>query len=218
MTPAADNDIAKRPGHFVVFEGIDGSGKSTQARRLAEVLGAEGREVVLTREPTDGLWGQKIRQIAAKGRQGIDPRTELDYFVNDRQEHVDEVIAPALAAGQVVICDRYFYSTIAYQGALGLDPDLIRQENEGKFPRPDLVILLEVPPNTGRRRIEAGRAGGTNQGYEGPEFLERVGAIFARMDDDNIRRIDATRPADEVFEAVLDACGRLLESTTKDNK
>ncbi len=218
MSSATDNDITERPGRFIVFEGIDGSGKSTQAKRLAEALEADGFQVVLTREPTDGPWGQKIRRIAANGRQGIDPRTELEYFVNDRAEHVTGVIAPALAAGSVVICDRYYYSTIAYQGALGLDPDFIRQENEQKFPRPDLVILLEVPPDTGRQRIEAGRAGGTNRGYERLEFLGRVTDIFDRLTDDNIHRIDAARPEDEVFRDVWTAGDQLLKSVTKDNQ
>jgi dTMP kinase len=210
--------MTDRPGRFIVFEGIDGSGKSTQARRLAESLEAEGFEVILTREPTDGPWGQKIRRIAAEGRQGIDPQTELDYFVNDRTEHVAGVIAPALAAGRVVISDRYFYSTMAYQGALGLDPEAIRLENYERFPRPDLVILLEIPPDVGRQRIQAGRASGTNQGYERQEFLGRVAAIFAQMTDNNIFRIDAARTEDEVFADVWAACSRLLESTTKDNK
>ncbi len=218
MTSAPDKDNAPRPGRFIVFEGIDGSGKSTQARRLAETLRAKGFEVVLTREPTEGPWGQKIRRIAAQGRAGIDPQTELEYFVNDRAEHVAGVIAPALAAGKVVISDRYYYSTMAYQGALGLDPGSIRRINEEKFPRPDLVILLEIPPDIGRQRIEAGRAGGTNLGYERPDYLNQVAAIFAQMTDDNIFRIDAARPADEVFEAVWAACRSLLESTARDNK
>src|SRR5687767_11083693 len=111
-------------GLFIVIEGIDGTGKSTQAKRLGEWFLAQGREVVLSREPTDGPWGKKLRDSAATGR--LSPQDELQYFLNDRREHVEEKIQPALAGGKVVILDRYYFSTMAYQGARGFDPAEIR--------------------------------------------------------------------------------------------
>jgi dTMP kinase len=94
-------------GLFIVIEGIDGTGKSTQAQRLGEWFKAQGREVILSREPTAGPWGQKVRASGETGR--LSAEDELQYFLNDRQQHVQELIAPALAAGKVVILDRYYF-------------------------------------------------------------------------------------------------------------
>jgi len=176
-------------GLFIVLEGIDGSGKTTQAARLRDALLLSGIDTVLTREPTGGKWGKKIREIASSGRQGVTTEEELEYFLEDREEHVREVIAPALEAGKVVVCDRYYYSTMAYQGALGLDPEEIRRRNEERgFPRPDLVIYVDVEPWQGLKRIEEGRSGGANVGYEKREYLGKVKEIYDSMNDGNIRR------------------------------
>ena len=98
------------------------SAKLLKPSLLAQYLGHLGLPVILTREPTNGLIGQKIRQIITNGRQGLTPAAELDLFLADRREHVHKVIQPALAAGKIVITDRYYFSSMAYQGALGLDP------------------------------------------------------------------------------------------------
>ena len=115
-------------GLFIVIEGIDGTGKSTQSKRLAEWFRSRGREVVLSREPTDGPWGKKLRESATTGR--LSAEEELECFLNDRREHVEMSIKPALAEGKVVILDRYYFSTMAYQGARGFDPVEIRRRNE----------------------------------------------------------------------------------------
>ena len=177
-------------GIFIVLEGIDGSGKTTQASRLADSFVLSGIDAVMTREPTDGQWGRRIREIAKNGRDGVSLQDELEIFLKDREEHVKEFIQPALDEGRVVVCDRYYYSTMAYQGALGLDPAEIRRLNEdvNKFPKPDLVIMIEIEPWQGISRIEKDRAGGANAGYERDDFLKKVKAIFDSMPDGNIRR------------------------------
>jgi dTMP kinase len=139
------------PGLFIVIEGIDGTGKSTQASRLGEWFEKQGREVVLSREPTDGPWGRKLRESAATGR--LSPQDELEYFLNDRRQHVEEKIKPALAAGKVVILDRYYFSTMAYQGARGFDPAEIRRMNEEFAPVPDLLLILDLDVDAAHGRI-----------------------------------------------------------------
>ena len=104
---------------LIVFEGIDGTGKSTQVRLLAQALEERGLTVVTSREPTDGPFGQKLRLSMITGR--LSPEEELALFHEDRRDHVEHLILPALEAGKVVILDRYFFSTMAYQGARGFD-------------------------------------------------------------------------------------------------
>ena len=103
-------------GKLIVFEGLDGCGKSTQLARAAERLCARGLDVVERREPTDGEFGRKIRAMARSGV-AVAPETELEWFFADRREHMDDVVGPALAAGRIVLSDRSYISTVAYQGA-----------------------------------------------------------------------------------------------------
>lgn len=156
-------------GRLLAFEGIDGSGKSTQARKLAEYLRAQGREVLLTREPTDGPWGRKIREARFKER--LSPEDELHAFIEDRKQHVTEEIAPALARGAVVIIDRYYYSTAAYQGARGLDPQQLLATNRAFAPKPDVVVLVDVTPEQALARI-------SSRG-EGQDLFETKAALTA---------------------------------------
>ncbi|MBK7861583.1 MAG: dTMP kinase [Archangiaceae bacterium] len=142
---------------LIAFEGIDGSGKSTQAARLAEALRADGSEVVLTKEPTDGPWGKKLRQSFVTAR--MTAKDELDCFLSDRREHVEQLIRPALNRGATVIVDRYYWSTVVYQGMRGLDPAEVLKLNEAFAPRPDVTFLVDVDPHVALERI-SGRAGG----------------------------------------------------------
>jgi dTMP kinase len=107
---------AGKPGLFIVLEGIDGCGKSTQVELLAKRLSRRGKKVVTLSEPTAGRWGQKIRE-AARHKDSLSPAEELELFIKDRKEDIKNNIKPALESGQIVILDRYFYSTLAYQGA-----------------------------------------------------------------------------------------------------
>ena len=136
-------------GRFLVFEGIDGAGKSTQIELLAQALRERGLDPVLSREPTDGPWGRRLRESATTGR--MSAADELAHFIHDRTEHVKQLIEPSLAAGRWVILDRYYYSTIAYQGVRGLDPQGLLQQMERLFPKPDRVFLLDLDPAAGLR-------------------------------------------------------------------
>ena len=190
-----------RPGFLLVLEGIDGSGKSTLARRLAAWLRERGRDVVTSREPTDGPHGTALRQSAKTGR--LSPEAELDLFLKDRAEHAATLIRPALARGEIVVLDRYYFSTAAYQGARGLDPAAIIAANEQFAPIPDLVLLLDIDPTSGHARI--GQRGSALDDFEGAAYLAEVRRIFLALDRPFIRRLDATLPADEVFTAARTA-------------
>src|SRR6478609_10331426 len=182
-------------GLFIVIEGIDGTGKSTQAKLLADWFAAQGREVVLSREPTAGPWGTKVRESAATGR--LAPEEELEYFLNDRREHVEELIAPSLAAGKVVILDRYYFSTMAYQGARGFDPIEIRQKNEAFAPIPDLLLIMDLDVDSALERI--GSRGDIANEFEKRENLERCREIFLSLSNEPfVRVIDTRGTLDEV--------------------
>ncbi len=191
-------------GLFIVIEGIDGTGKSTQAKRLGEWFVSQGREVMLSREPTDGPWGKRLRESAATGR--LSPADELQYFLNDRRQHVEETIAPALAAGKVVILDRYYFSTMAYQGARGFDPTEIRRLNEEFAPVPDLLLILDLDVDTAHQRIGV-RGDATNE-FEKRESLERCREIFLSLKDEPFARvIDSNGSLDEVSERIRQIVG-----------
>jgi dTMP kinase len=187
-------------GLLVAIEGIDGAGKSTQADRLVRALATEGREVVRTREPTDGPWGRRIRASAATVR--MTPEEELHAFVEDRREHVATVIAPSLEAGKVVVIDRYYFSSAAYQGARGLDPEMILARNEAFAPRPDLLVILELDPAEGMRRVGAR---GASDLFEREDDLRRVATIFAKITHPPPLRLDATLAADILTQQIIDA-------------
>lgn len=126
-------------GILVAIEGIDGAGKTTQVAMLRDALTSAGEVPVVSKEPTNGKWGRVIRESASAGR--LPPDDELAAFVNDRTEHVASVVAPALHDGRVVILDRYFYSSIAYQGSRGASVEHVKALMEGKFPIPDAVFI-----------------------------------------------------------------------------
>ena len=190
-------------GSFVILEGIDGSGKSTQLQRLVAGLEAAGHDVVATREPSDGAIGRRIRARARSG-ESLPPEQELEWFMEDRTEHVRQVIQPALIAGRTVVCDRYYLSTVAYQGARGLDWQAILAESEARFPQPDLALILEIDAASGLARTRL-RGGAADPAFENLAFLERVAAIFAAIDRPWIARIDASGDADSVTAAITAA-------------
>ena len=198
----------KRKGWLIAFEGIDGTGKTTQIELLAEVLRQRGLSVVATREPTDGQYGRKIRELY-KNRKSVTPEEELALFLDDRREHVAQVIAPALASGKVVLTDRYYYSTAAYQGAAGHDPQKIIAANELFAPVPDMVIMLEAPVSLGVHRVQKLRGEPLND-FEQEETLARVAGIFADLKGKNIRRIDGTGSAGAVHALVMENVAELL--------
>jgi len=203
-------------GFLFVIEGIDGAGKTTQARRLHDALRDQGLDCVMLREPTDGPFGQRIRQLAVAGRDAITPEEELELFVRDREQNVRENIQPALSANRIVILDRYYFSTMAYQGALGLDIEHIRLQNEAIAPIPDRVIIMDIPLNLVKRRIVESRGEAQNL-FEKLDYLANVKANFDQMKFDYIHRIDAAREPDLVFaelkQLIQDAIAPSLQPT-----
>ncbi len=185
---------------FIVLEGIDGTGKSTQSKRLAEHFKAQGKTVTLSREPTDGPWGTLLRKSAETGR--LSPDEELQAFYNDRKQHVEELIQPSLAAGNIVILDRYYFSTMAYQGARGFDPIQIRKDNEAFAPVPDLLLILDLDVDTALTRI--GSRGDTANEFEQRANLSRCREIFLSLKDEPFAKlIDANGSTDEVNQSIL---------------
>ena len=198
-------------GLFIVIEGIDGTGKSTQLHLLAEKLRQLGYAVVATREPTSGPYGQKIRELFVD-RGAVSQEEELELFIADRDQHVKEVIAPALADGCVVICDRYYLSTIAYQGANGMDLDLILKKN-ADFPVPDLAVILEIEPAHGIRRIQNQRHEHPNT-FEQEANLQKVAEIFASMQHNYIERINGLDSIENVHRHMFEAVSKVLAQKT----
>ncbi len=189
---------------FVTFEGIDGAGKTTLARLLADELRAEGREVVMTREPGGTVLGERVRELILHG-DDIAPWAEAALFAAARAQLVDEVIRPALARGADVICDRYIDSSLAYQGlarGLGVDPVLELNLLATGGLLPDRTFFLVVPlSEAARRRGEEG----DRLEREGDEFaasVERAYEELARGFASRVVAADATRPPEELVSFV----------------
>ncbi len=192
-------------GLFITLEGIDGSGKTTQAERLVAALGERGVGCLLTRQPGGTLIGQQVRGILlANTSAGLSPMAELMLYAADRAQHVAELIRPALAAGRVVICDRYTDSTVAFQGyGRGLDLVVIDQLNRlatGGL-MPDLTIVFDLEPELAQARLKArlkadeGESGMTRFEEEAREFHERVRAGYLRLAEtypERVRLLDAS--------------------------
>ena len=198
-------------GLLVVVEGIDGAGKSTIVQELAAHCTRERISFVVSREPTNGQWGALLRQSAASGRLSLEE--ELDLFIKDRHEHVNDVIAPALRCGKVVLLDRYYFSTAAYQGARGGDVDAIICANQEFAPAPDLVLLLDVDPAASGDRIRA--RGSELDQFEARDYQAKVRKIYLSLKDPAIRVVDAMRPAELVFRDCL-AHFRQVQNRSRD--
>ncbi len=207
---------APAAGLFLSFEGIDGAGKSTQARRLADHLRCLGRSVVLTREPGGSPGAEEIRRLLVEGAPGRwSAETELLLFTAARRDHLERTIAPALAEGRVVITDRFADSTRVYQGAVRGDlralTDRLHAEMIGLEPR--LTFILDMEPGPALRR---GRArGGTEDRFEemGQEFQTSLRAGFRALAagfPDRCRLIDAARPAEAIAAEIAAMAAEVL--------
>lgn len=191
-------------GVFLVFEGSDGAGKSSQLARLAARLEAAGRTVARLVEPTHGPLGSEIRRRASGQGEPLSAQDELDLFVADRRENVRDNVLPALARGEVVVQDRYFYSTAAYQSArdeLGLSPSDVLALHAWA-PRPDAVLLLDLPVEEGLARV---RRRGVEDAFEGEARQHKVRQAFLDMaaaEPALFRTIDARGTEDEVAQAI----------------
>jgi dTMP kinase len=199
---------AKMAFVFVTFEGPEGAGKSTAIATIAEKLREMGKTVLTTREPGSGPVGTRIRQILLDPTETpIHPRCELFLFLADRAQHVAMIIEPALARGEVVLCDRFADSTVVYQGhARGLDVNMLRSLNEAATGgrTPDLTLLLDVPAEIGLDRV----TDKDRLDAEPLEFHERVRQGFlteAARDPLRWWILDASESPDGVAEQALNA-------------
>lgn len=198
----------KNKGLLIVIEGIDGSGKTTQARTLVRRLRARGVAAVSFREPTGGKWGREIRRKALR-RDSLTPDEELELFIQDRREDVAKNLGPALAAGKVVILDRYYFSTIAYQGAKGIDPGRIRRTNESFAPKPDLVIILDIEPGKGLSRI--GDRKRKEELFEREDYLAKVRDLFNGFRGRKFVHIDGSGDRKTTSDRILEKVLQVLE-------
>ncbi|HKX78742.1 MAG TPA: dTMP kinase [Novosphingobium sp.] len=208
-------------GKLIALEGGEGAGKSTQARLLAEALAARGVAVVTTREPGGTPGAEAIRELLLSTRgEGWNPRAEALLFAAARSDHVERLIAPALAAGKWVICDRYLDSSRAYQGAGSgvADADLLDLHRIGSGGLvPDLALLIEVSPEEAERRLarrdkgQADRIGGRDADYH--ERVARAFARFAEQEPGRFARIDGNGETGQTHARILQRLAPLLEAT-----
>ncbi len=199
-----------RKGLFITFEGIDGCGKSTQARLLARELRRQGHAVVLTREPGGTALGRRLRPLLLHPDSQIGPVAEVFLYLADRAQHVQDVIAPALAEGKIVISERFADSTLAYQGAgRGLPQArleaLNRLATEGL--KPDLTILLDISPKQAKERKSNGPRADRLERLESA-FHARLARQYRKLAAENpkrIRLIKASGSVQEVHRKVMEA-------------
>ncbi len=198
-------------GTFITFEGIDGGGKSTQLRLLANFLRSQGCEVLVTREPGGTPVGLRLRSALLDAQEQVDPLTELLVFAADRAQHVRRVLRPALETGQIVLSDRYADATKAYQGAgRGFSADLISEiiqlATEGLLPDLTLLFDLSVAESSARtRRRSEGRQKGDRLDSEDAEFHTRVREAYldlAEKEPERFRIVTTKGPAEETHERV----------------
>jgi dTMP kinase len=191
---------------FIAFEGIDGSGKTTQAQRLFETIRSRGIRCELTSEPTDGPIGRMIRS-ALKKEIKLDNRTIQLLFCADRSHHVNSLIEPKTKQGVQVITDRYFFSTIAYGAAGGIDREWLKSANS-RFPLPDITFILEIDPEKAMARIgarvDSGKTGAADpkvkhvEIFEKLDFQKRVRDEYRKIASEyrNVHLIDSSKEID----------------------
>ncbi len=201
---------------FITFEGIEGSGKTSQIQSIKAHLTQQGHDVIATREPGSSDIGTQIRSILLDSRnKGLDPLAELLLYMADRAQHLNETIKPAMTAGKVILCDRYFDATLAYQGyARGLDINLISKLHKMAFSdvRPDMTLLLDLPAEIGLARawqqIENGQRTGKETRFEEEAlaFHTKVRSGYltlAAQEPQRFKIIDASASKEQVQREII---------------
>ena len=197
--------MSREKGVLVSIEGIDASGKTTQAKLLVKSLKEMGYRVVYTKEPTDGFWGEILREKVLYGEKRVPAVVEALLFALDRFEHVENTIKPALKEGEIVVSDRYIHSSLAYQSAAGLDLKWIREIN--KFaPKPDIAIYIDVPPEFVVSRLKAKRSV-----MEKLENQRKVREAYLKLvEDKELIRVDGKRSIEDVQSQILEIVLKFL--------
>jgi dTMP kinase len=193
---------------FLVFEGIDGSGKSTQCDLLYKHVISMGLPAVRLAEPTDGEWGRKIRTML-KEKSIVPAEEQLELFLQDRLDDAERNIMPALNGNRTVIMDRYYYSNAAYQGAAGIPPErIIRVNRSSRVPEPDRVYYIDLPPDVAVQRV-SGR-NNPRDFFERESYLRKVREIFLSIADERFLVIDGGLGIGEIFTMVRTDADSLL--------
>lgn len=190
---------------FIVLDGMDGSGKSLMIDKLKEYLSSKNKDyrILITKEPTDSRFGKEARKMLQTEKDPMaNAKKSLELYVKDRKEHLDSTILPFLGkegSTNIVICDRYYYSTIAFQHTQGLGWEEVLNANN-KFEKPDIAFILDLPPETALERITRAREG--KEKFEKLGFMKKLRANFLELPKrlkDNIKIIDASKDKDAVF-------------------
>jgi dTMP kinase len=202
--PAQGEKMSKK-GAFICIEGLDGCGKTTQAKLLAKKLG-KSRNTLYTAEPSRGKIGTYIRNRCLYGEKRLSTVVEALLFAADRIEHVENEVLPALREGRLVISDRYIYSSLAYQGAAGLSLEWIEKVNKHAL-KPDLAVFIDVDPKTVMRRLKSKRSV-----MENMETQQRVRAVYLKfVAKGELFRLDGNRAKNEVAVNLLALVLKFLE-------
>jgi dTMP kinase len=192
----------QKSGKFIVIEGMDGCGKSTHAKLLSTWLKSQGHDVVLTGEPSHGKIGRLLRVYL---KEETLPIVDALLFIADRAEHLEKTVKPALDAGKVVICERYYYSTLAYQAAQGIDRGWLMELNAFAL-EPDLVTLLDLTPEQAYQRTS------TEEKFENVAFLKKVRQQYLQIAQGkkNFVKIKAMLKKHEVQTEIQKAVSKIL--------
>ncbi len=205
-----------KKGIFIVIDGIDGSGKSEIVKMLHNYLFSKSKKyrILTTREPTNGRYGKQIREMLRKEKDPLSSDKKLtDLFIKDRKEHIKNIIKPFLKKTNyyelnIVICDRYYYSTIAFQGSQGISMKLLINKNKS-FLRPDIAFILDLEPTIALERIKHRE----KEKFEQLEFMRKIRKNFLmlpRLLKDNIKFIDCNKPLKDVFADIKSETDKLI--------
>lgn len=197
----------KRKGVFICVEGIDGSGKTTQAHILVEALKKEGFEAVYTTEPSNGVFGKMLRKHILEGSRRVPVVVEAVLFAVDRFDHIESEVKPLLRRGKIVVSDRYVYSSIAYQGASSLSKKWLKEINNRAI-KPDLSIFIDVPPE-----IVIGRFNRQRSVMETLQTQKRVREAYLKLvEEEDLLVIDGASAKKEVAERIQKVVFNFLSS------
>ena len=209
MSPDTNTDSL-----FIVIEGLDGAGGTTQCRLLKSWLERQGHTVVSTNEPTDRPVGKFIRSVLQDPHSKVGDEVLAYLFAADRQDHLDGLVTPAIARGEVVISDRYYHSSLAYQ-SLSLDFDFVAQLN-AKFPAPDITVFLSLEPETSFARVQ--NRGLPAERFETLDRLRSISQSYSRVIEyfqqrgEHILCLDATQSIEEIHELICIEVSSMMES------